>query len=592
MSESGASPKAGTRRGALLRVAGLLALFAALAVGHTWPYFKGLDSTSLVREWIVLQSAAETSRRTLLDHQQLPQWDPWRCGGAPHLANPVVDVLSPWVALQAVLGVAPALRLHVYAHLLLAMLGAWWWARRRGLGAVPALGTALSFGLCGAFVSSVAWGHAFLLPAAYLPLLMVAYEAARERLAAAVGAGAVIALMIYEGGFAQAQLAALMLGLRVVVDVAAAPRQAARPLLTLLISAAVAFGLAAPKLIPTLLFAQSLPLPLPKRDALILSQLIDLFLSRDTSHWVKGLTYERYEYFAYMGPLVVLAALWGLWRARQAPFKELYAVAGLLCLLLIGDQGTWFPYHWFAEQAVLRWLIKVPSRLPIGLGLLLALVYGYALDHIERRLGARWPRLPWRYGLLALVLLAAADMVWVAQGQWHHQPFAGDPVQREAGAFSLADGDRASQYRLLMANTGTIRCHQLTPVNISPRLRRGIVPPVWLEQEGAGSVSLERFSPNRLWIDVALERDATLLVNQNWSPGWRATGELPVQVEAVEGLLALRVEAGQGRLVLEYRTPGLLAGLVLGAVTCGVLVVLWALGRRGRRRDPYALDVD
>ncbi|MBN2359829.1 MAG: hypothetical protein JXR83_10275 [Deltaproteobacteria bacterium] len=577
------------RRGRWLRRLAVALLAGALSVGYSWTFFGRIDSTSGTRDWVFYQSSAEVVRRSVLEHRQLPQWDPWRCGGAPLLAHPALDVGSPWGLLQIGLGPSLALRLSVLLHLFVALVGAWWWARRRGLSAVGAAGTAIAFGLSGWFAATVSWGFAAALPAAYLPLLVIAYERSRQRLGAALAGGAVLALMVVEGGLAMAQLGLLLVLCLAIVDGCAGWRPALRSLASLALHAAAGVGLAAYKLVPAYLLVREWPLPPPKSDMLVLSQVVDMLLGRTSGHWVAGYTNERFQYFAYIGPLVMAAALWGLWQARRPPWDKLYAAVGLLMLVVLGQQGTWMPYHWLAKVEVLRWATLYPSRLVIAVGLLLALVFGLVLDRLQSRLRQRWPRWPWR-ALAGLVVAAlAVDLGLVAHGHWRSQPFAADPIARQANPFHLVDGDRGAGYRNLRANQGTLRCFDPLPIAPARGLRTGVQPQVWLAEPEAGSVELEQFSPNRWQIRVALERAGVILVNQNFDRGWHALGERSAGAFDHEGQLAIEASAGEGVIALEYRTPGLVEGALAFAIA--LLAVLGAALATARRETPAASTV-
>ena len=93
---------------------------------------------------------------------------------------------------------------------------------------------------------------------------------------------------------------------------------------------------------------------------------------------------------------------------------------------------------------------------------------------------------------------------------------------------------------------------------------------------GEGRVSVARREPGRWEIDWRSAAPGALVVAETWDPGWRgAVAGRPVAVRPIEGpLMGVELPAGEGRLVLAYRPPGLLAGTA--ATVFGLLVtVLW-----------------
>lgn len=93
--------------------------------------------------------------------------------------------------------------------------------------------------------------------------------------------------------------------------------------------------------------------------------------------------------------------------------------------------------------------------------------------------------------------------------------------------------------------------------------------------DGAGTATLQSFTPNALAVAVDAAAPARVVVNQNAAAGWRAS---PGRVgRTPDGLLAVDVPAGAFQLTLRYWPPGLTVGLVLTALaTAGLLgAALW-----------------
>lgn len=98
-----------------------------------------------------------------------------------------------------------------------------------------------------------------------------------------------------------------------------------------------------------------------------------------------------------------------------------------------------------------------------------------------------------------------------------------------------------------------------------------------------GTVKVERPSPERLVVDVESSEAAVLVVNDAFQPGWTATvdgSEVPILAANV-AVRAVAVPAGQYRMEMLYRTPGLRVGLLIGL---GTLLALCLLGVARRAR--------
>ncbi|TQF16961.1 YfhO family protein, partial [Myxococcus llanfairpwllgwyngyllgogerychwyrndrobwllllantysiliogogogochensis] len=103
-------------------------------------------------------------------------------------------------------------------------------------------------------------------------------------------------------------------------------------------------------------------------------------------------------------------------------------------------------------------------------------------------------------------------------------------------------------------------------------------------EELRGSVRVERPSLEHLRVEVETSEPAVLVVNDAYQPGWTAWvdgSEVPI-LAANFAVRAVAVPAGQHRVEMLYRTPGLRAGLL---VCIGTLLTLCLLGV-ARRRSP------
>jgi hypothetical protein len=88
----------------------------------------------------------------------------------------------------------------------------------------------------------------------------------------------------------------------------------------------------------------------------------------------------------------------------------------------------------------------------------------------------------------------------------------------------------------------------------------------------------ERFwSPNAIDLQVELSRPATVAVNQNWHPGWRASVG---QVKSEGGLLAVALGPGTHAVELRFAPRSATGGAAASLVA---LVMATAIARRARR---------
>ena len=105
------------------------------------------------------------------------------------------------------------------------------------------------------------------------------------------------------------------------------------------------------------------------------------------------------------------------------------------------------------------------------------------------------------------------------------------------------------------------------------------------EAPQAGKVKVVTYSPEYIDVKFYSETATTLFVADAFADGWRARvdgEEVPIYPGLIAGR-AIPVPAGEHRVELTYKTPGLRVGLVLSAIGWLAIIAL-AIGSRWRRR--------
>ncbi|MBZ4399242.1 YfhO family protein [Myxococcus sp. AS-1-15] len=106
------------------------------------------------------------------------------------------------------------------------------------------------------------------------------------------------------------------------------------------------------------------------------------------------------------------------------------------------------------------------------------------------------------------------------------------------------------------------------------------------EGSGTGHVTVNRVTPEHLEVKVEAAAPAVLVVNDALQPGWSATldgASVPI-LPANVAVRAVEVPAGEHLVVMRYRTPGLVPGLWVGALTLCALATAMVLARRRAHR--------
>lgn len=542
-----------------------------------------LDRTGSTDDWRWFTFHWSVSRHTVVEHRQLPVWNPYHCGGNVHLANPQTQYLSPlaWPALP--LGVNLGLKLFILVHLMLGFASCWWLARDLGLRPWPAALPAALFSGGGYFFMHVGGGHSSFLPFLLMPAALAGFRRSIDQSRWVVVPAIVLALMVLEGGVYPTPYTALLLGCYALGRWIAKPSDL-RPLTRLALVGLVAGALAGVKLMPVLAFLREHPRTVPSDDGMGWMEVLMAFTSRRLERRFAGHHYVWPEYGAYLGWPVVLAVAALAWR-RARRYAGLFFLLLFFAALMTGNRGGgWSPHELLHELPIYKSL-HVPSRYGVVVTLFLALLAGFALQEwLDALRAARLRRRVRTAAMVLSVLLAVGAVVDVLTfGQWQMGRFKDRPRQEKPRAtFQLTRAAWAHGPSFPRRNIGTLRCYEPNGV---PRgkVRPKLPSEVYLARGAKGTVRVLSWSPARVEAEVALQSPGLVVLNQNDHGGWQVEGGAR-EAHAKQPAAAV-AEAGTHRVVFRYTPPGLGLGVLLTllGVLAAALLGAGVAQRQGQR---------
>lgn len=584
------------------------ALFAALlGVLVLLPLLGGFDAWG-GRDWDPFEADLISARRSLLEQGELPLWMPYRVGGHDALADPQSLWASPLGALALVFGVPWGIRVFVVLAALWGALGA------QRLGARLALELPGRSALALLLVLTTPWAFftasgspTFVLALAALPWLLVCVLAGRRL--SYLGAGALLALTLWGGGVNHFFFHSLLV---VFLIVARALRERRpRCLLGLSIVFGAAVVLAAPKLVPCFLLSRDVERPGSQRGrgAMTPHLVAHALLNRDAVRFIERPYHEFVvvtrdgdlahgvpldqarpetavawtKVGAYLGPLALLLALLGAASVIRAPphpapssrRRDLLTIgpAALLFLWLsCGPNVT--PSAWdVLHQAPLFSTLRSPERMFLYVFVFLAILAAVGLDRLIRLLReGQAPRLA--AGCAALILLALLADVFPPAWRAYRQTFV-EPRSKtthlEGRFFQVwVPPLRGSTYygppvaRFAELNVGVVNGYGAVPTRRSAIGRQDARYRGEAFLRGSDAQLAPVITARRIELSLQTQTAETLVVNQNWGPGWHVVEPPGATCHAgPTGNLEVKLPAGTRHVLLRYTTPGLWAGLLL-----------------------------
>ncbi|MBK6942934.1 MAG: hypothetical protein IPH13_22405 [Planctomycetes bacterium] len=553
-----------------------------LTVGQPW-----LGS----KDWNAFLGQAQAELSTWRDFGELPLWNPWRRGGQVSFAQPESMLLSPVTLLALVVGVLEAFKLVVVPLFVVGCLGFHAFASTLGLRGSARFVPALTFFGSAVFPLYVSgglpnWLHGL----AILPWLVrsvwLCGERGHER--HVLVAGALHAFLLWCGSIHHFVFFPIVLGL--VALARAATARSPRPLIALALVFVVSVGIAAPRLLPMFDLYSHFPRETAAEGralrpwilaATFLEPVVPWRIDLTTLDrtWIQtgpGHAVQWVNAGSFVGPVAVLLAIVGAFAARRRG----------LVFAVIGFAFAWASLGSSCEPSLWRWLhalpvyrsMQAPERLVMYVTFALAVLAGFGASRLvesSARWSARTRRVAAALGAVSFLGPMVVFNAPIASTGFDVPlpPIAprGEFVQGPARTLSQQWGGEL--YVAVLENRGNpvgqsdIPMQRAARGNDDPEYRGEVY---FVAEQPIESTSI---TPNRIHVRASPQVADTLVVNQNYFPGWEVHGIEGARVHDRKGRIAVDVPAGPLELELRFVQPASTRGLVIGAIALAWLVV-------------------
>jgi hypothetical protein len=558
-------------RGRFTRREGVAVAVASIAFAlvFCFPLLAHLTTGGTFDDWDQNSASQWSAYWVIHRYHQFPFWNPFECGGMPLLGDPQSHFVTPWFLLTMIFGPVVGLHLQVFLYDAIAWAGGYVLGRVLGLRRISAICIGTAFAGSSWFFLRVAAGHMVIMVFVYLPWIIAAGWKASERgqLRYAALCGAVLALSFFEGSPYPPLFEALTLALVLVGR--AAVQLSARPLFALALAAVFTAGFGAVKGSPAMTTMASHPRDTDVGYSNSFYSLEEALLSRYQDHNRPSLDgWGFWESGAYVGLFAVIAVA-GLLSPRKALPWILTAI--VLFHLARGWTGPNSLYVWLHSMPFFS-STRLPSRILIPFTLMVAVLAGIGIDAMCSR-GS-----PSVLAVCALlILIGGADMLMVSRPNLHYVWMWEVPRGLPPINFVQYQRDPAvAESSVVRDRQGVVNCYVYTdwPTDVKGSNDDGYRGEQYLL--GPGSVTLTRWTPNRLEYTVDAPSAAVLMINENYDPSWRVTSG-PGQTFSQDGLLAVHVPAGKSQVVLRYIGMAAIYGMIISMLTAlaAFMLIRW-----------------
>jgi hypothetical protein len=547
-------------------------------------------------DWQQFHHWWEVGRVSILRHGEWPLWDPHHCGGVSMWGQPQAQMYSPtWWLTGLAFGTVHGHKLFILFHHVVGFVGMLWVARRLHRLSEPAAAlTALAWAFSGFFAWRGAGGHSTFLAFHYIPWIYYCWRRAHDDLRYAGGVGALMGLVLFEGGTYPFPLTFLLLFVDGLAFAIERPREIWRVLRTGLVAGVLTLLCGAARLWPVYLTMSRFPRHTDAfEDSQTVANVLESLTAREPHPWVWGHRWVWAEYGSFVGWAVMALAAYGVVLALTRR-RTIHLVIGAVVFgaFAMGGVDEGWPWPLIHELPVYSNL-HVPSRFHVLLTFYVVVLAALALEHALRWMkrsvttaGAQ--RL---LTTLAWLLVAGIGLEIVSNDVRIASRWDGPPLEVPAAPrFHLVGPhmylERYASYPT--QNVGTMACYDPVPWPISSHLWVGDVPQVRFRPATAGTlVDFERTN-HRARAQVRLTEPARVIFNQNFDPDLRTSVGSPVDDR---GLLAVDLPPGEHDVRVSYHPadlPWSLLATFLGLLGSAVLGwggrVRRALAARSRDR--------
>lgn len=536
----------------------------------TGPLFSHLGRFPANGDWDLFTQLRWVPYYTITHFHQLPFWNPYKCGGMGMLSNPESMVVSPSLLPYLLFGQYAGLYIEIVGHLAIGFAGGYVLGRELGLGRVAAIVSAAVFPASSWIYLHLSVGHLNFLRALYFPwigaLLLISIER-RKFLPAAMG-GFICALTLTEGNYTFLYSAIIIGSVALMLTLL---NRSVWPLIYGLVIGLFGLGFGALKLLP---MAQQLTI-YPKHPfglEFISARMISgfLFSRHQDLYRPSGAEFLFAEYGAYISIAFAALAVVGLF---SRPLRTLPWVLPAFIFLsftrgFTGDHSAVLLLRHLplSQSAGLTGRYLIPFVFCAGV------VAAHGTDFLCSRFGS-WGRrtavVLITIGIVDNWLVGAPNLRYLFQGDIRQVAYSPDFRQYWVGNPGI-------QTEISQANMGSVNCQGYGYCDI-PENPLGYNQPGYRGEYyllDAGTVSQTLWTPNRLRYEVNVQAATSLVVNQNYYPGWRLTSGAG-QLYAENGLIAVRLPLGRQQIELVYAPERILLAFGLTIAALAALILIW-----------------
>ena len=557
--------------------------------------FLGFKDTLLLRlDWHQQFQFTGAAWISMSKYGEFPFWNPYINGGNFLFAHPQSQVISPQALIVSIFGPIKGIYYSVLFFYILGFVGCYFVGRYFKLSYLATLYLAVLFAFQSHVMNYLFLGNTLWTTAGYLPLAFYFFLKSRDDWRYGVAAGFFHALMYLGGGIYIFMLYAVFIAIFTLSEIAV--KKDIKLAKSLAILFLFSFLFASIKILPNLDLYEINKRKvgfeiLPLKPEVLYKTFLDKNQAWDilSVHSVDGYSFHWPHFGDYIGIIPVILALIGivLWYKN---LELLLATIGVFLLYM--SNYSYFSFIWKWMHSVPPFTsLQHPARFVIFLVLMLGIFGAKVVSKLSRiKINNIWINHLKNLTILILILFVFADLTrssYIIISNFKPiQPMQEKLIKWDDKfeyydfyeRFNLSDKEvenlDANYFKSFahvdtLSNKGT-KNRGLDPMSISGNTRvsskgePGYKGEYYFKEPNAGSISLEKWSPNKVTLNVKAEKESILVINQNFHKHWKTKEKF--EIVNLDGLLGIKIPKGEHEVNLYVFQNKILIGLLLSLV--------------------------
>lgn len=543
-----------------------LAIAAIIIISLSWwviafSGFQFLDRC----DWDKCFTYHELQRKILIENHQLPLWNQYICGGEPWFGHPNSDFLSPLFILILIFGTVGGTILIYFLQVFIGLAGMYLLSRHYNLGFLFSLLNSIFFLHIYNIVTYV--GSSYSLNVSFIPWVYLFLNKGKDDKRYLFFAAILLSALIYFGSV----YVFLMSGIVVLLDLSYSILFKKRHdlVLSLLCLIILVFLLTAPKIFTGLELFNKCPrfTQLAANSKFI---NFNFFSSNVFNHPIISLRNNILFFSDYLkaGPIewnfsifiIVLffLSIILLWRE----YKVLVIMNVIFFLLASGENSPvnlWQVLHFFLP------FLKEAHKFILVFSVTFSLSVGLTIHKLSEHISSK----PIRFiFMIIIVIFLCLDVFKNSDKIFRSKNTINYAFGNSGQPFFQREGSLNNMFENVYNNQGVVyawdNIGDLIHTKVVPKENNGYRGEYFLKN-GFGKARAVFLSPNRLILEIALVKNDTLVINQNYFSGWHASkGKL---IDS-NGLLGVLLEKGKYELTIYYFPFSFMFGIIF--FICGI----------------------